>query len=562
MYILIYQTIDPTTMFTTPFTPSMLSSQAKQDLFNKILTVVDDPSVRGMIFGSVVHQMLSQLNYTPFDVDILFTSHQEMRSFQSLMNQLSGCDVCISAQRSHYYSHTSSICSSNPQKDVLGMSITLLDNGNPWLNTMYIHGTVLNMGSAFTPEEFEVIDQRDAATAELLATKLALQDFLANFYINGRFYHKLNDLINVKISTLQMSKKMNQIIRKYVSRGVQITLMDVSEKIAPTIEELAIAKDTYRSKGLTVIPLSQRDPVMAGKAPSAANWTTLSHGYDFRITKKTANIGILCGPSSGIVCIDVDLKDRGVEMFNKMVTLYGPLPTATAVQSTPNYGFHYIFKYDHARMSKMMPKIKCPKLDGMRIGIDMWIQQCQFVVSPSINYTNGKRYKWVQPITTVDALPDMPEWIYELYHTEHINERGIIRQAQSMPEFIEPTPTMINKPTANKVDEPSVSPAIDDDSETIPDDISEAESSDSEQSYYTKYSKYFNVDTEEMFEQLQSYKQMIMKHPECIIGLIILLVMIMSMIGFIILIMIVVALIYHKKIQEYISKHFQSAIEQ
>jgi hypothetical protein len=537
----------------------MLALQGKQDLFNKIITIVNDPRVRGMIFGSVVHQMLSQLNYTPGDLDILFSSHEEMQNFEHLMVQ-SFHRQCIPITESWYpYTYTSSICSAEPD-DIIQMYAVIIDS-NGYHNKYRIHGSVLNMNGDFTKEERDCVELRDASTASLLATKLVHQDFLANFYINGMIYHKLTDLINVKISALQARKKMHQITSRYVLRGVQFTLMDVSEKIAPTIEAIAptieamaTAKDTYRSKGLTVLPLVRKDTYMAGKVPNVLNWTTLPTTYDFQVTEKTANIGILCGPSSGIVCIDVDAKDRGVEMFDKMVALYGPLPTATAVQSTPNRGFHYIFKYDPTRMSKMMPKIKCPKLNNEWVGIDMWIQQCQFVAYPSINYTNGKQYTWIRPITTVDALPDLPEWIYELYHTEQITEQGIIKQSNLHVRGL--------TPTANKVDEPSVSPAIDDDSETIPDDVSDAESSDSEQSYYTKYSKYFNVDAEEMFEQLQSYKQMIVKHPEYIIGLLILLIIIMSMIGFIILIMIVAALIYHKKIQEYISKHFQSAIEQ
>jgi hypothetical protein len=432
-------------MFATPFTSSMLQYQSQHDIFNQIITAMNGPSIRGMIFGSAVHRMLSQLSYTPGDLDILFASHDQMDDFLSqirgIFPQFSSTNrTCYSTHHTYAYAYTYTYTSHlayGGMRDAFTMRIQP-EGSVPFNHGITIHGNVLNMTSGFTEEECACIDMRDASTAALLATKLCHHDFLANFYINGMIYHKLENVTDVTISTLLTSKGMDKIVRKYVRRGVKISLIDVSQAIAPTKEALTIAKDDYRSKGLTVIPLSRRDRETAGKCPNVSNWTSLSNVYNFTVNEHTDNIGILCGPSSGIVCIDVDRKDRGVELFDKMVALYGPLPAGTAVQRTPNNGYHYIFKYDPKRMRGMMTKIKCPKLNTGWIGIDMWIQRCQFVASPSINYTNGKTYEWINPITTVDALPDLPEWIYELYYGEQINEQGIILEAQSCMTAIEP----------------------------------------------------------------------------------------------------------------------------
>ena len=104
---------------------------------------------------------------------------------------------------------------------------------------------------------------------------------------------------------------------------------------------------------------------------------------------------------------------------------YG-IPDDCPIQRTGNGGYHYIFKYDHARMSEMKPKIKCPKLNNKPIGVDMWIQDCQFVASPSVNYVNGKSYTWTKEIESIELLPALPEWLYTLYETEEIDTNGNI----------------------------------------------------------------------------------------------------------------------------------------
>ena len=74
----------------------------------------------------------------------------------------------------------------------------------------------------------------------------------------------------------------------------------------------------------------------------------------------------------------------------------------------------------------MKPIIKGAAINGKPIGIDLWIRRCQFVAAPSVNKVVGKQYRWIVPLTTKDNIPNLPEWIYDLYTYKNITEEGFI----------------------------------------------------------------------------------------------------------------------------------------
>ena len=89
-------------------------------------------------------------------------------------------------------------------------------------------------------------------------------------------------------------------------------------------------------------------------------------------------------------------------------------------------------------MADMKAKIKGVSLNGKPLGIDLWIQNCQFVAEPSVNRTNNLQYKWIVPLNSRDDIPDLPEWIYDLYHSGKINEDCQIIQedpVSTIPEY-------------------------------------------------------------------------------------------------------------------------------
>ena len=391
-------------MFQTKFSLSAGFPESARKNIYSILSIVDQCD--GLVYGSLVHKTLSKLNYHIQDIDILFASVAHMNKFCTEIN-----NYMTSVRHPQYIRQD--------PRYIYKYSEYLSDNAvvlrQPNGPTIRLDLNVIDMETCAPGKSF----------VEFCANEVLKLDFLKNVYYKGVIYHKLQDVVNVNLANFCYSNTMRKYIQKYTYRGVKMTLVDTKDMCAPSKEALSVAKDTYRDMGLVVIPLNRNGSNPCGKCPAVPNWQALSTKYNFEINERCDNIGIVCGPASGIVCIDVDVKDDGLKMFNKMALRYRGLET-TPTQKTGNGGYHFIFKYNHARMSNMKPKIKCPKLDGRPIGIDMWIQDCQFVAAPSVNYSNGKSYKWIKEIESVDKLTEMPEWLYELYHTENIDRDGLI----------------------------------------------------------------------------------------------------------------------------------------
>ncbi len=203
------------------------------------------------------------------------------------------------------------------------------------------------------------------------------------------------------------------------------------------------AKNNYNNLGLAVIPLMPTSEHPEGKVPYCQEWHLKTANFDFDTTK-CGNIGIVCGKNSGIVCIDVDVKDNGMKYFNRMIAKYYLPPCPT--QITPNGGRHYIFKFNEKRMKNMKSLIRALSVNGNAVGVEIWIQNCQFVVEPSINHVNKKSYKWITPITDRDSIPELPEWIYAAYNYRNISEDGTI---------IEPKKESVDVSYKNAIVEPT-----------------------------------------------------------------------------------------------------------
>lgn len=264
---------------------------------------------------------------------------------------------------------------------------------------------------------------------EELFNQFFVFDFTKVVYYQSKVYSKLSAINVAEVNMSDMSTATRQaMINKYTTRGITISIKsgglptELPElDLAP--DTLKAAKDRYQALGLVVIPLTATTKHPAGKTPMVKGWMDKDHSYDFSVARCT-NIGIVCGQQSGIVCIDVDQKDNGMYYFDRMIKKYGMPPCPT--QTTPNGGRHYIFKYDHSRMANMKPIIKGANMNGNRVGIDLWIQRCQFVAEPSVNRVNNIAYKWTVPLTNRADIPALPEWIYDLYFSGEITEDGAI----------------------------------------------------------------------------------------------------------------------------------------
>jgi P4 family phage/plasmid primase-like protien len=95
-----------------------------------------------------------------------------------------------------------------------------------------------------------------------------------------------------------------------------------------------------------------------------------------------ANIGIATGHASGIVVIDVDPRNGGLETFEELQAELGPLPE-TPMVLTGGDGAHLLFD---------LPPITVRKHTAGP-GVDVLDEGCMMVAPPSL-HVSGKRYSW------------------------------------------------------------------------------------------------------------------------------------------------------------------------
>lgn len=135
----------------------------------------------------------------------------------------------------------------------------------------------------------------------------------------------------------------------------------------------------YNDIGWVVMPIRKNS-----KIPVIKNWSKITSNEEtLDRFKDDSNIGIIMGKTSGIICIDVDVKNAdGVETLEGLEEKYGELPE-TVTSETPSGGIHYYFKY--------VEGIRNRKNVGP--GIDIQADGTQTVEAPSI--VDDIEYEWV-----------------------------------------------------------------------------------------------------------------------------------------------------------------------
>ncbi len=407
------------------------------DLIKIVVEQIDKNN--GFIFGSTMINYMLLINnntnrvYKNNDIDIVFTNAEDYNNFTRLLyNLFVNCkdnfEKCnystrVTTMQSDIPYAFSELLTSNFDDKVISLSI--FSNDSNKCNTMNIHCILTILQQNIN------LDTK----LKIIFEQLLMYPLLCNVYNKNTVFshYKSFDAIEsyqivnkYEEKTLNKYKKYGLVIKNITNKlntSLSKPITFIHDMNIPTHERLSDAKNKYKALGFVVIPLRKTSKQLEGKAPFCKDWINKTREYDFD-TKQCANIGILCGKESGICCIDVDLKDNGMFYFEKMVAKYY-LPHCP-VQETPNGGRHYIFKFNENRMKDMQAVIKALRVNGNKIGIDMWIQRCQFVAEPSINYVVNKAYKWIVPLTTKDAIPELPDWIYDAYTYKNISEDGTI----------------------------------------------------------------------------------------------------------------------------------------
>lgn len=135
----------------------------------------------------------------------------------------------------------------------------------------------------------------------------------------------------------------------------------------------------YNNIGWVVMPIRKNS-----KIPVIKNWSKITSNEEtLDKFKDDSNIGIIMGKASGIICIDVDVKNQnGIETLETLEAKYGEL-SETVMSETPSGGIHYYFKY--------VEGIRNRKNVGP--GIDIQADGTQTVEAPSV--VDGIEYEWV-----------------------------------------------------------------------------------------------------------------------------------------------------------------------
>lgn len=115
------------------------------------------------------------------------------------------------------------------------------------------------------------------------------------------------------------------------------------------------------------------------------------------------NLGIVTGPESGIVVVDIDPRNFGDDTLFDLERRYGPLPPTPQVL-TGGGGWHYYF---------VLPSGLTLPCGVLAEGIDFKAEG-GYVVGPRSLHKSGGRYIWeVESHPDDIPLAELPEWIIE-----------------------------------------------------------------------------------------------------------------------------------------------------
>lgn len=149
-----------------------------------------------------------------------------------------------------------------------------------------------------------------------------------------------------------------------------------------------------------------------GKRPTLKDWPQEATTDPKRIAEffadPSANIGVATGAGSGLLVLDVDPRNGGLESLAELEAEHGPLPD-TCQQATPSGGFHYVFKHAPG-LSNSAGKLGP--------GLDIRTDGGQFVVAPS--KTTGP-YRWVKAPWDVPPA-EAPAWLVERLSRAQISD--------------------------------------------------------------------------------------------------------------------------------------------
>ena len=172
-------------------------------------------------------------------------------------------------------------------------------------------------------------------------------------------------------------------------------------------QELSDAVNLYEQKKFLMIPLIGKKP--PDNFPTGQNHLGVATLRPSQVAVwaarwKDMNLGIVTGPESGLLVLDID-GSAGEDSLRDLETSYGELPDTPMVLT--GKGRHYYFKYPGRPIKNSAGKVGP--------GIDVRAAGGYVVAPPSIHPETGKSYEWelTNNIENVETS-EVPAWLLHL----------------------------------------------------------------------------------------------------------------------------------------------------
>lgn len=195
----------------------------------------------------------------------------------------------------------------------------------------------------------------------------------------------------------------------------QIPGQDLSSEAAKyELSQIAIAAIQYAERGWHVFPSppGTKKSYLSKKHSGGRNWGASADVSGIQRTFKeylTANVGIACGPSSGIFVIEADtVEGHGVDGIGNLAALVeanSPLPV-TAMAISPTGSVHYYFRWPEGVPIKN-------STGQIAAGVDVRGDGGMVIGVPSVKPGWSEPYRWLKSPETTE-LAECPDWLLKL----------------------------------------------------------------------------------------------------------------------------------------------------
>lgn len=169
-------------------------------------------------------------------------------------------------------------------------------------------------------------------------------------------------------------------------------------------------------------------PCNADKTPRIRQWNKLTFKDTLKLYSNQelefTNIGLQCGKESGVIVIDIDIKDNGMEYWEQLLKIHNNSHDIdTLITITGSMGKHYYFKYKES-MNNWNSTNKIFS-DGhfKKIGIDLRTKNGYVIIPPSVHIKYNRLYEFND---INKPIIDIPEWLFNKINEYFINRTASI----------------------------------------------------------------------------------------------------------------------------------------